>query len=184
MHPWGCRWPLPTPRCSSEGHRWILEFLGFSTPDDLSGHGKKGPVSVSIFEILKLDLVAQWLFFFFEKKVDPTEIKHSSAYGYMHKDCLRKKKWAKKSSGYEAIPFHSQGEAITIWRSLGSDFWSQNWKSMWKPHTVSILYFIEKKILLFIFQTLFSEIDPISDNFGIILFLVKLLKVQKEIVLK
>ena len=51
---------------------------------------------------------------------------------------------------------------------------------MWKPYTVSILYFIEKKILLVIFQTLFSEIDPISDNFGIILFLVKLLKGNKR----
>ena len=59
--PWGCRWPLPSPCCSSGGHRWNPEFLGLSEPVDLPEHGESGLVFVLIFEILKLDLVAQCL---------------------------------------------------------------------------------------------------------------------------
>ena len=57
--PWGCRWPLPSPCCSSGGHSWNPEFLGFSIPVDLPEHKESGLVSVSIFEILQLHLVAQ-----------------------------------------------------------------------------------------------------------------------------
>ena len=36
---------------------------------------------------------------------------------------------------------------------------------MWKPYTVIVLYFIRRKILLFIFQTLFRQICQFFDNF-------------------
>ena len=59
------------------------------------------------------------------------------------------------------------------WKFLGSDFWSRNLKSMWKPYAVGISYFIGKKILLLIFQTLFYENWQIHDNFDQNLFLVE-----------
>ena len=62
-----------------------------------------------------------------------------------------------KSHSHEAIPFQLPGRAMSIWRSLGSDILAQNWKSMWKPYIVSILYFIKKRFLLVIFWTLFSK---------------------------
>ena len=51
--PWGCRWPLPSPCCSSGGHRWNPEFLGLSEPVDLPEHGESGLVFVLIFEDLR-----------------------------------------------------------------------------------------------------------------------------------
>ena len=55
---------------------------------------------------------------------------------------------------------------MTIWRSLGSDFLTRNWKSMWKPYAVSILYFLGKIFLFVIFQTLFTTNQPFFTNFG------------------
>ena len=81
-----------------------------------------------------------------------------------------------KSHTHEAIPFQLPGGAMFIWRSLGSDILAQNWKSMWKPYTVSILYFIGKKILLVIFQTLFTENCQFFEDFDQNLFLSKLWK--------
>ena len=49
----GCRQPLPSPCCSSGGHSWNPEFLGFSEPVDLPEHGESGLVSVRIFEDLR-----------------------------------------------------------------------------------------------------------------------------------
>ena len=43
---------LPTPCCSSEGHRWILKFSGFSTPD--LTHLDKGKVVPSWSEFLRI----------------------------------------------------------------------------------------------------------------------------------
>ena len=74
---------------------------------------------------------------------------------------------------------------MTIWRSLGSDFLSRNWKSMWKPHAVSILCFMGKIFLLIIFQTLFTENRPFFDNFGpnwlLVLSLVGKIKICAEV---
>ena len=78
-----------------------------------------------------------------------------------------------KSHWSEAIPFLCQGEAMTIWKSLGSDFWSRNLKSMWKLYAVDISYFIRNNFLLLILQTLFIENWPIYDNFDTNLFLVE-----------
>ena len=84
-----------------------------------------------------------------------------------------KKIQTKKSHRHEASPVYCQGEAMTIWKSLGSDFWSQNSKSMWKPYAVDISYFIRKNFLLLIFQTLFTENWSIYDNFDTDLNLVE-----------
>ena len=51
--PWGCRQPLPSPCCSSGGHHWNPEFLGFSKPVDFPEHEESGLVSVRIFEDLR-----------------------------------------------------------------------------------------------------------------------------------
>ena len=97
-----------------------------------------------------------------------------------------------KSHSHEAIPFQLTGRAMSIWRSLGSDILAQDWKSMWKPYIVSILYLIVKKVLLVIFLdfvywklSIFRHFWPKLDFHQIMKkHLQKLVKIQSKIDLK
>ena len=67
-----------------------------------------------------------------------------------------------KSHSHEAIPFQLPGEAMSIWRSLGSNILAQNWKSMWKPYTVNILYLMGKKFCYSFFRLCLLKIANFS----------------------
>ena len=102
-----------------------------------------------------------------------TTKKHSPAAGHNHK----------KSSQTKKIQFRPRLSApgliycfLGVWgihKSLGSNILGRNWKSMWKPCTGSIFDFLQKKILLVIFKTLFTANHPFLDKFSPNLFLVK-----------
>ena len=77
---------------------------------------------VSFMELF-LQYTVVW---FFEKKVDPTEQKHISACGGMHKDSLQKFFGTISTMSRKLSTFNRQGVANSICRSLGSDFWSRN----------------------------------------------------------
>ena len=121
---------------------------------------------------------------FFEKKVGRRKNGQVLTYGYMHKECLEKRIWTKSPMARKLAHFNCQGEAISIWRSLGSDFWPRNWKSMWKSYILSIFY---KNIffgLFMIFGTLFSEKCPLLGNFDQNLFLPESSTTQKILLFK
>ena len=85
-------------------------------------------------------------------------IQHIPTCANIHKKWLRKRKNPKTASWSSlALKMCILG-VWAIHKSLGSDFWPRNWKSMWKPYAVNIFYFLLKKILLLIFPTLFSKI--------------------------
>ena len=83
---------------------------------------------------------------------------------YSKSNLWNKKIWFWTISGRSKSTFVILG-LWSIWNPPNMVKWTQNWKSMWKPYAVDILYLMENLKLLVIFWTLFSEKCPFSDIF-------------------
>ena len=110
----------------------ILDLSTLVFPENISWLAK--------FHASWVPILSTRLRWFFEKKVGRRKNGQVLTYGYMHKEYLEKRIWAKNPMARKLAHFNCQGEAMSIWTSLGNDFWPGNWKSMGKSYILSIFY--------------------------------------------
>ena len=113
-------------------------------------------------------------------KLEDIQNQNHPEVGHTHKESTKTKKLEIHPSKNCPGPFLWYLGVWDTYKSLGSDFCAGNWKFMWKPYTVIILYFIGKNFLLAIFQTLFSENCQFSDNFDENKFLDQMCKCKNK----